>query len=333
MLAQDRPVADVHQRERARAVGALRVPFAKAGLAEERGLLVAGDPRDGEPVGQEPDAPRAPNLLGASDDLRQDALGDAEERAQLGVPLRAREVHEQRARRVRDVGRVDRAARELAHEEAVDGPERELAPLGARARAAHVVEDPGDLRRAEVRVDDEPGLLAHTLDGPRVGFQRVANGRGAPALPDDGEVDGSPRRPVPDERRLALVGDPDGRDVGRRRSRRPSGHRVTLASTLAQISSASWETHPGCGKCCGNSVVARPRVFPDATSTTRAVEPVVPWSIARKCLAMQQASATTAVPVKWGTPAFQAERKAAEDAEGAELFLGPQTLRALRLSP
>jgi hypothetical protein len=81
VVAQDRPLADVHQRERARAVGTFRVPFAKARLTEEGSLLVTGDARDRQAVGQEPDAARPPDLLGAPHDLRQDALGDAKEGA------------------------------------------------------------------------------------------------------------------------------------------------------------------------------------------------------------------------------------------------------------
>ena len=87
-------------------------------------------------------------------------------------------------------------------------------PRSARARAPlDVIEEPRDLRRAEVRVDDEPRLFAHARDGARVRLERLAHGGRAPALPDDREVDGPPRRPVPDERRLALVGDPDRREV------------------------------------------------------------------------------------------------------------------------
>ena len=51
--AARRPVrAGVHEHERAGAVGALGVARVEARLAEERGLLVAGDARDRDAVGQ-----------------------------------------------------------------------------------------------------------------------------------------------------------------------------------------------------------------------------------------------------------------------------------------
>ncbi len=47
-------------------------------------------------------------------------------------------------------------------------------------------------------------------------FSPGAERRRAPVLPDDGAVDGPAARPVPDHRRLALVGDADGGDLARR---------------------------------------------------------------------------------------------------------------------
>src|SRR6185503_1213816 len=71
----------------------------------------------------------------------------------------------------------------------------------------------------------------------------------------------------------------------------PSAPR-TATHTLSQISSGSCSTQPGCGKCWGNSRVARPKVRP-STSMTSAVVPVVPWSIARRCRVMSAPSAAS----------------------------------------
>jgi hypothetical protein len=59
---------------------------------------------------------------------------------------------------------------------------------------------------------------------------------------------------------------------------------VTACSTDVQISAGSCSTHAGFGKYCGNSTVWRPSVSP-SSETTSAVVPVVPWSMARRCLA------------------------------------------------
>ena len=71
--------------------------------------------------------------------------------------------------------------------------------------------------------------------------------------------------------------------------RMPAGPRApqTLASTVSHISRASCETQPGRGKCCGSSVVVRPSVRPSREMTS-AVVPVVPWSMASRCLDMRK---------------------------------------------
>ena len=96
----------------------------------------------------------------------------------------------------------------------VDGAERELAGLGPRARARDVVENPRDLAPREVGVDHETRALADERV-VAVGPEAVAEVRRAPVLPDDGVVDRLAGLAIPDDGRLALVGDADGRDVAR----------------------------------------------------------------------------------------------------------------------
>ncbi len=102
-------------------------------------------------------------------------------------------------------------------EKRVDGAERELARLGASARAADVVEDPRDLGAREVSVDDE-ARAREDLRGVARALQLVAHVGRAAALPDDGAMNGGAGLLVPDERRLALVGDADPCDVSLRDS-------------------------------------------------------------------------------------------------------------------
>src|SRR6185295_13578617 len=90
----------------------------------------------------------------------------------------------------------------------VDRAERQLAALGAWPRAGHVVEQPGDLGAAEVRIDDQAGALAYQALGADL-LQLLALRRGAPVLPDDRVVDRLAGLPVPDDGGLALVGDAD----------------------------------------------------------------------------------------------------------------------------
>ena len=109
------------------------VAFASPGAqpAEERSLLVAGDAADRER--------RAEQLALAEDvarraDLRQQLARDVEEIEQLVVPVERVERAEQRARRVRLVGRVHAPAGELPDEPRVDGAEGE--PVARHGRRA-----------------------------------------------------------------------------------------------------------------------------------------------------------------------------------------------------
>ena len=87
----------------------------------------------------------------------------------------------------------------------------------ARSGAVVLAEEPLELRRREVRIRDEAGALADQLGGQL----RAALG-GAAVLPDDRVVHRHAGRAVPEERRLALVRDPDRASAPRRApARRP----------------------------------------------------------------------------------------------------------------
>src|SRR5439155_6884640 len=113
---------------------------------------------------------------------------------------------------------MDGAAREPPQEPRVHRAEAKLAALRALPSLRHLVEQPADLGAGEVRVQHEAGL-APELGLVPVGLEALAEGRRAATLPDDGAVHGAARRALPQHRGLALVGDADGRDLGRRDSR------------------------------------------------------------------------------------------------------------------
>src|SRR5437868_4615618 len=71
-----------------------------------------------------------------------------------------------------------------------------------------MVEEPADLGARKVRIDDQPCSLPKQRFEP-VGFQPVANLRARAALPHYGGIDWRACRTVPDNCRLALIGDTD----------------------------------------------------------------------------------------------------------------------------
>ncbi len=136
------------------------------------------------------------------------------------------DVEEQGARGVGGVGDVEPAAGEAPEEIRIDGAEGELAGLGPGADAGHVVEDPGDLGAGEIGIEDQAGLRRHRGLVARL-LQAGADPGRAPILPDDGAMHRLAGALVPDQRRLALVGDADRRHVPGRHPgllhRRPAG--------------------------------------------------------------------------------------------------------------
>ncbi len=212
-MRADRLRSRIEQHEAAGAVGGFRHAAGEAGLAEQRGLLVARDPRDRDGRTEQVGRRRAEDVRIVVD-LRQDRHRHAEQAAQLRVPVAGADVPEQCTGGVGDVGCVRRAAGEAPEQEAVDRAEGEVTALGTGARAGDGIEDPGDLGRGEIGIEQQAGRLAHAIFGA-VAAERGADVGGAAVLPDDGAVDGFAGGAVPDDDGFALVGDADAGDVAR----------------------------------------------------------------------------------------------------------------------
>ena len=146
--------------------------------------------------------------------LREHRARDVEEREQFVVPGAFADVEQQRPARVRRIGHVQGAARQVPDEPAVDGAEGELALRRAGTRSGNVVQQPLELGARKVRVEHE-SRLARDQRRVACGAQRVAMRRRSPVLPDDGGRDGRAGGAVPQHRRLALVGDAHGGHVAR----------------------------------------------------------------------------------------------------------------------
>ena len=129
-------------------------------------------------------------------------------------------------------------------------------PRSARARRPGIVSSrclifvPG-----EIGIEHEAGLLAEQFL-QAVGLELLADRRRDAALPDDGVGDGLAGGPVPEDGRLALVGDADGGDLVRRDAGLGDRLARAVASCDDQIASGSCSTCPGDGKICGNSCCA-----------------------------------------------------------------------------
>ena len=172
-----------------------------------------------------------------------------------------------------------RAAGELPDEPGVDGAEGEFAALGARPRAGHVVEQPGELGAGEIGVEHQPGLAREQ--------RRVAAARSSSQI-------AAVRRSC---QTMALaIGRPVARSqttvVSRwlvmpmaamsARARSGPGQRSRSDAGLRSPRSPARRARPSpaAGRSAGIPAAPTPRMLP-SWSNTMARELVVPWSRAR----------------------------------------------------
>ena len=111
-----------------------------------------------------------------------------------------------------DIGDVRPAAGQSPDKEAVDRAKREIALLGQRARVLDIVEQPRDLRRGKIGIEQKPRPFRDkAFEALRL--ELGAMRRGAAILPDDGVVDRLAGLAIPDQRRFPLIGDADASQV------------------------------------------------------------------------------------------------------------------------
>ncbi len=151
-------------------------------------------------------------MLRVAPDLGQQLTRHLEQRQQVVIPLALLEVHQERARGVGEVGLVRIAASQSPQQEAVNGAKGQLPTRRALSRPRDMIEDPGDLGPREVRIEHQARLGLHLRLLAAIDQLVDAMSRAA-ILPDDGVVNRTPRVTLPDDGRLALVGDTDGDDL------------------------------------------------------------------------------------------------------------------------
>ena len=240
----------VHQQEAAGAVGVLGHARREAGLAEQRGLLVA---RRCRRAGSRPPSTR--DRLARASDRGHDSGSSAR-----GMPSRSSSSSSQSPVAMsraacgrRSVASVTCARRRVSLQASQQSTvPKASSPRSARARSA------GRCRAASASLVPEkygsssrPVRARDRARGRRL--EPLAEVGGAPVLPDDRGRDRPPRGAIPDDRRLALVGDADGDDVDGRCAR--AGQHLARSARPASPRSPRRRARPSpdCGKCCVNS--------------------------------------------------------------------------------
>ena len=106
------------------------------------------------------------------------------------------------------------AAGQIPDQPGVHRSEGQLAGFCPFARPGDIVQYPRHLCSGEIRVDDKARLLPDRCFSATL-TEFVACSRRAAVLPDDGVIDRLARFTIPDDGRLALVGDAHRRDISR----------------------------------------------------------------------------------------------------------------------
>jgi hypothetical protein len=125
-------------------------------LPEERGLLIAGGPGDGNRRAQDRRLGLAIPLARRAD-LGEHRARHSQNLEQRVVPVEGVDVEEQRPTGVADVGDVALAAGQPPDQERVDGAKQDVAALRSHLQAGHGIEQELELRPGEVRVEHQAG--------------------------------------------------------------------------------------------------------------------------------------------------------------------------------
>ena len=112
---------------------------------------------------------------------------------------------------------MHRTLGELPDQPGLHRSEQQLALLCKLSRTLNIIENPLDLRRGKIRVNDQSRLLTVCLL-ETLRLQCIRNVRRSTALPHDRIIDRFSCLLVPDNRRLTLIGDTDRRNIRRRRA-------------------------------------------------------------------------------------------------------------------
>jgi hypothetical protein len=176
-------------------------------LANQCRLLISSDSTDGD-RDAEMFCRRLAEFGGAVLNLRQHRPWDTEESEKVVVPRARVNIEKQSPRGVGGVGDVNLAVGQAPDEKAVDGAEGQVSAFRFSASAGNIVENPGDLRRREIGIEQQPGARGHERLASAI-LEFGAKRRRSAILPNDRVVDWPASCPAPDKCRFALVGYPE----------------------------------------------------------------------------------------------------------------------------
>ena len=149
------------------------------------------------------------------------------------------DVKQERTAGIGHIGGMHLSVRQLPEKPAVHRSKKQIPPFRLRARALHMIQNPGNFCPGKIGIQQQPGFLPEHLPVP-LAAQLLAKTRCSPILPYNGVVHRLPGMPIPYHRRLPLIRNPKplhvpGRQIHLRQHlgrhanlRTPDLHRVVL---------------------------------------------------------------------------------------------------------
>ena len=207
-MALYRLVSGIHEQKAAGSICVLGIARLKAGLTEQRGLLISRHTGNRNRSAEQ-------LRLGLSEytarrhNLRQQLHRNIQLAANRRIPLVRVNIKQHRARRIGHVCHMPLAARQIPNQPAIHRAKQQLAAFGAVSRARHVIKNPTDFRRGKIGIHEQTGRLAD-IRFQAAGAQILRHRRRSAALPDNRRCDGFSRLFIPDNGCLALIGDTNG---------------------------------------------------------------------------------------------------------------------------
>ncbi len=196
--------AGIAEHECASAIGRFGFAGRQAALPDGCRLLIARHAANRD-RGAEQVCMRKAKLACTINHLRQSSLRHAKKVAQLIVPAAPVERHEHCAAGIAGICDMSLAAGQLPCQPAFHRSQRQPAIARGLRHGLIIIEQPAHLGAGEIGIEQQTGFGLHHLLMPRL-FQRRAEIRRPPVLPDDGARQGLAAMLVPSDDRLALVG-------------------------------------------------------------------------------------------------------------------------------
>ena len=242
VFAVYRLFAGIHQHKTARAIGIFCFAGCKAGLSEQRTLLVTSSAGDRN---------RCLKKLGISCtiytagrlNLRQHLTRNAQNRQNFVIPLQCMNIKHQCTRSIGIIRNMNLTAGQLPNSPAVDSTKQQLACFRTLACMRYVFQNPVQLGTGEICIQNQACLFTEHI-GVTTDFQQITIFRGTTALPDNRLADRATSVLIPNYGSFALIRNTDTGNISR--SNIQLAHCLVHQANLSSPDFLGIVLHPAC---------------------------------------------------------------------------------------